>query len=526
MEGMATTPVAERWSQLLGDITYQINLGTPSEQIFDLIYERLAEFVPYDRIAVALADERRERLHISIAKSNGKMVLGRGYSGVLAGSSLEPLLANGTIRVINDLQEYLAAHPGSESTRLIVREGMRSSLSLPLLSSGRPVGVMFFSSRRTQVYRPEHEEFLRGVVGQMAILVERSRLQDVLRERTEYLENILQNSVDAIIVEDRDGRIRTWNEGARRIYGYTSEEAVGRPFEMLVPSDPSRAKELVELRRRVQDEGFVKDYETERVAKGGRRVTVNVSSTSLRDKAGRLVGRSIVQRDVTDVKRMQEELVRSQSLAAVGEMAATVAHEIKNPLAGISGAIQVLADAMPPGDGRRDIVKEILDQIHRLDRTVRDLLMYSRPATPQRDALDLGESIGRAWALLAPQPQAAGIRFLLEGGPGVRVSADAQLLHQVWVNLFQNAIEAMGRGGELRVVVRAGDPVRVEVRDSGDGVDPAQAERLFRPFFSTKTRGTGLGLAISKKIVEAHAGRIGCESGPGKGTTFFVEIPR
>jgi PAS domain S-box-containing protein len=523
---MVSTPVAERWSQLLGDITHQINLGTPSDHIFDLIYERLAEFVPYDRVAVALADERRERLHITIAKSNGKMVLGRGYSGVLAGSSLEPLLVKGAIRVINDLQEYLADHPDSESTRLIVKEGMRSSLTLPLLSSGRPVGVMFFSSRQTHAYRPEHEEFLRGIVGHMAILVERSRLQDVLRERTEYLENILQNSVDAIIVEDREGRIRTWNEGARRIYGYTSDEIVGRPLEVLVPPEPARAKELAEVRRRVEAEGFVKDFETEGVTRDGRRVVVNISSTVLRNKSGRLVGRSIVQRDVTVVKRMQEDLVRSQSLAAVGEMAATVAHEIKNPLAGISGAIQVLADAMPPGDGRRDIVKEVLDQITRLDRTVRDLLTYSRPATPQRDELDLGESIGRAWALLAPQPQAAAIRFLLEGGHGVRVSADAQLLHQVWVNLFQNAIEAMGRGGELRVVVRSGDPVRVEVRDSGDGIDPAHAERLFRPFFSTKTRGTGLGLAISKKIIEAHAGRIGCESRPGKGTTFTVEISR
>jgi PAS domain S-box-containing protein len=519
-------PTAERWLQFLGEITGQINLGTPFDQVFGLVYERLREFVPYDRIALALADERRERLQITAVKSDGAMVLRKGYSGQIAGSSLEPLLREGTIRVINDLQDYLERKSESESTRLIVREGMRSSLTLPLLVTGRPVGVMFFSSRQANAYRGEHEEFLRSIVGQMSILVERSRLQDVLRERTEYLENILQNTVDAIIVEDREGRIRTWNEGARRIYGWAPEEVVGKPLDVIVPPAIVSSGELRRWREQVEAEGFVKDHETEGLTRDGRRVIVNSTTTLMRNRAGRIVGSSILQRDVTNVKRLQQDLVRSQSLAAVGEMAATVAHEIKNPLAGISGAIQVLADGMPAADSRRPVVKEILEQIHRLDRTVRDLLAFSRPATPERHDLELGDSILRSWSLLAPQPAAAAVRFSIEGAGGTRVSADPQLLHQVWVNLFQNAIEAMGRGGELRVVVRSGDPVRVEVRDSGDGIDPAHAERLFRPFFSTKTRGTGLGLAISKKIIEAHAGRIGCESRPGKGTTFTVEISR
>ncbi len=526
MESPAGMATAERWLHFLAEITTQINLGNPLDQVFLLIYDRLREFVPYDRIAVALADERHERLQITAARSDGKMVLGRGYSGLIAGSSLESLLRDGTIRVINNLQEYLARKPLSESTRLIVKEGMRSSLTLPLLVSGRPVGVMFFSSRQENMYRPEHEEFLRSIVGQMAIIVERSRLQDVLRERTEYLENILQNTVDAIIVEDREGRIRTWNEGARRIYGWSAEEVVGRPLEVIVPPELQASGELTRFRARVENEGFVKDYETERVTRDGRRVTINSTVTLLRNRAGKIVGSSILQRDVTHMKRLQQELIRSQSLAAVGEMAATVAHEIKNPLAGISGAIQVLGDAMPAEDVRRPVVKEILEQIHRLDRTVRDLLTYSRPATPERLELELAESVGRAWSLLAPQPAAAGIRYSLEGGEGVRVHADPQLLHQVWVNLFQNAIEAMAGGGELRVFITGAAPVLVEIRDSGTGVDQVHAERLFRPFFSTKTRGTGLGLAISKKIIDAHLGRIWCEGRPGKGSSFFVEMPR
>ncbi|HXX95283.1 MAG TPA: ATP-binding protein [Planctomycetota bacterium] len=509
--------------RLLNEITESINLGNTVDEVFQLIYDRLREFIPYNRIAVAVADEGLERLSIVAARSDGKMVLGRGYTGTIAGSSLEPLLKDGTIRILNDLQDYLLRKPQSESTRLIVREGMRSSLTLPLVVRGKPTGVMFFSSREPHAYRPEHSEFLKSIVGHMAIALERSRLADALREKSEYLENVLQNSADAIIVIDARNLIRTWNQGARRIFGYEAEEVVGRDYSILVPAEEAAA--LARVLSDLERQGFVKEYECVRLGRDGRRITVQVTTTVLRDRQGRSLGRSSIVRDVTHEKRLQEDLINSQSLAAVGELAATVAHEIKNPLAGISGAIQVLRDSIPVESGRREIVGEILEQINRLDRTVRDLLTFARPATPSRQDLDVGETLGKAWSLLASQPAAAAVRFRLEG-EGIRAQADSQLLHQVWLNLLQNAVEAMPRGGDLEVRVTGGDPVRIEIRDSGLGIDPAHQARLFRPFFSTKTRGTGLGLAITKKILEAHGGSIRVESRPRKGTSIFVEIPR
>jgi PAS domain S-box-containing protein len=512
--------------QLLEEITRKINLGASLEDTFNLIYERLHAFVPYNRIAVAMADEAGERLLIIAAKSDGKVVLGRGYSGVIAGSSLEPLLREGRIRVINDLQEYLEKKPSSDSTRLIVREGMKSSLTLPLLMDGKPVGVMFFSSRSAGIYRPEHEEFLRNIVGHMAIAVERSRLIDGLRERTEFLENILNNSLEAIVVVDAQNRIKTWNEGARLIFGYSAEEAIGQSTEILMRPEDRGTPEATRIKEQVERDGFIRNHECERLTKDGRRIVVQVSSTLLKDKKGRPIGRSTIMSDVTDLKTMQQELVRTQSLAVVGELAATVAHEIKNPLAGISGAIQVLAEGMPKNDGRREIVSEILDQVKRLDTTVRELLNFARPITPRFQELDLAESIASVWKMLAPQSEAKAIRFTLEVEPGAHVHADPHLLRQVWTNLFQNAIEAMPKGGEVLARVRVGDGVRVEIRDTGNGIDPLAVEKIWRPFFTTKTRGTGLGLPIVKKIVEAHNGRIWCESEPSKGTAFFVEIPQ
>jgi signal transduction histidine kinase len=179
---------------------------------------------------------------------------------------------------------------------------------------------------------------------------------------------------------------------------------------------------------------------------------------------------------------------------------------------------------MPKNDGRREVVGEILDQVRRLDSTVRDLLNFARPITPMRHELDLVESVASAWKLLSAQPAAAAVRFALESEAVVPAMADPQLLRQVWVNLFQNAIEAMPKGGELRVRIVPGPAPRVEVRDSGNGIEAAGVEKIWRPFFTTKTRGTGLGLPIVKKIVDAHGGRIWCESEPMKGTSFFVEI--
>jgi two-component system, sporulation sensor kinase E len=508
--------------RLLDDIVLSINRGKSLDEVFNLIFDRLLPFVPYHRIAVALVDARRERLSILCVRSDGKLVLGKGYAGSIAGTSLEPLIREGRTRIINDLQAYLRAKPESESTRLIVKEGMRSSLTLPLLIAGEPIGVMFFSSRSTDVYTAEHENFLRSIVGHVSIAVEKSRLLDAFREKNSYLENILHNSADAIIVVDSRGRIQTWNDGARVIFGYRAEEVIGKDYGVLLPEEDRARGENGWIQEQVERIGFLKDHEAVRVTREGRRLTVSMTITLLRDTQGRSIGRSCIIRDVSHLKRLQQELVATQSLAAVGELAATVAHEIKNPLAGISGAIQILADGTPAEDPRRGVMKDVLDQIERLDRTVRDLLHFARPAVPAREDVDLGDSLQRAWALLSAQPAAATIRFTLEGGAGVRIQADPHLMHQVWLNLFQNAIEAMPKGGDLWVRVRDMSPARVEVTDSGHGaLDVETAERIFKPFFTTKTRGTGLGLPITRKIVQAHGGRVWAER-----KTFFVEMPR
>lgn len=512
---------------LLSDLTEEINAGKTLDEILDATYRRLGGMVPCSRVAVALVDESEDALKMVALRTDGTVLLGPGYRGRLRGSSLEGILKTGTPRIINDLEQYLKRKPDSASTKLIVQEGMRASLTLPLVVRGKPVGVMFFSSRNANAYTEQHVSFLKLISGHMAIAVEKTLLLQQLKDKGDYLENILRSSADAIVVVDRDNVIRSWNRGAELIFGYSEDEAVGNPKSMLLSPELVRAGEVERFQQRIEKDGYVTGYETEGLTKDGRRIPLSVTSTLIRDAEGRAVGRCSILRDLTAIKRLQTELVHAQSLAVVGELAASVAHEIKNPLAGISGAVQILCRSFPENDSRRMIANELLQQVKRLDNTVRDLLIFARPWTPQPRRFNLSEFIDSVLARAESQENGNGVRFVRELPAKCMVTADPQLLEHVLVNLLMNALDAVSGSGTISVKVSEQDAtVRIEVRDTGVGIPPQYRDRLFKPFFSTKTRGTGLGLAISKRVVDAHHGSISIDSAAGKGTTVRILLPR
>lgn len=227
-------------------------------------------------------------------------------------------------------------------------------------------------------------------------------------------------------------------------------------------------------------------------------------------------------------QRMERHLQEVSHLANVGELAASLAHEIKNPLAGISGAIQVIGSALEPDDPRREIISEILSQIDRLDRTVRDLLIYARPKPPSRTPKDLAKLIQRALKFLRQEPSMGDIPIRLQGfDVDASARVDEAQIEQVINNLILNAAQACKRGGEITIRLSADpDYVHVLIADDGAGMTRETLERAFEPFFTTKSRGTGLGLAICKRIVEVHHGQITLASAEGKGTQVRVQLPR
>jgi len=233
--------------------------------------------------------------------------------------------------------------------------------------------------------------------------------------------------------------------------------------------------------------------------------------------------------DVYYATRERRAVEHTEQLAAVGELAASIAHEVRNPLAGMKGALQVLRAELEVKPSNAEIVDELLAQIDRLEQLVRDLLTYARPRVVSRRLFDLHELLDRLLRGYEEATEAAGITTRRSYGPGTgRIDADLQQLEQVFHNLVQNSVQAMERGGKLTVstaLESASGNIEITFNDSGKGIQPTDLARVFQPFYTTKHRGSGLGLPIVKKIIEAHGGSVELTSAPGSGTTTTLRLP-
>jgi len=226
------------------------------------------------------------------------------------------------------------------------------------------------------------------------------------------------------------------------------------------------------------------------------------------------------------LERQQEQLLRWDRLATVGELAAGLAHELRNPLAGISGALHVLSSQFQPNDERRALVADLQAQIARMNRTLSDLLHHAQPEKPRRVAVEVNSLLEQSLKFL-PHGDFEVVRRLDSSLPSI--SVDPNLLHQALLNILVNARQAMPNGGRLtietRVLAGTARPLQIRITDTGVGIPSDQLGRIFQPFFTTKAQGTGLGLAIAARVVEEHGGRITVESAVGKGTAFTISLP-
>jgi signal transduction histidine kinase len=219
------------------------------------------------------------------------------------------------------------------------------------------------------------------------------------------------------------------------------------------------------------------------------------------------------------------ELLRRESLARLGEMAAVVAHEVRNPIAGIDGALSVIERRLPADGPERGVIAAIKSRLGALGRTVHDILLYARPREPELRAVPIRLLLEDTVSLLGKDPELADVRVTLTGEER-HVLGDAELLKPVFLNLLQNAAQAMEGRGRIAVRVEGdGCACRVELADGGPGIPEALRERIFEPFFTTKHRGTGLGLPHARRVIEQHGGAIAFRCPGGGGTVFTVTLP-
>jgi len=368
-----------------------------------------------------------------------------------------------------------------------------------------------------------------GTIGVAHDLSEIRRLEDELTRKNRFMANILRDSADAIITMDAAGIVTSWNKGAESIFGYLSGEMMGRSVDILVPPELQEKRELEMISRRFRAQGAVRSHQTERITKDGRRIQVIFTRTAIRDDSGKIVGSSSVVKDVTSFRNLERELADAEHLATLGEVSAGLAHEIKNPLAGIKGAIDVIRDSLPPTDVHREILGDVLHEVGRIDKIVRNLLNYAKPKPPSHSPIELPALAQRIVAMA--RATAKKHLFLIEVrqlAPVPDFTGDEIQIEQVLLNLLLNAQNAMPSGGHIEVVLdydRRLRIIRMEVKDNGPGIPEEIRKKIFQPFFTTRTDGMGLGLATCLKNVQYHGGSIEVHSEVGRGTTFAVTIP-
>jgi len=360
-------------------------------------------------------------------------------------------------------------------------------------------------------------------------LTEIRKLEDELATKNRFMANILKDSADAIITLDPADTITSWNRGAEAIFGYTAQEAVGRSINIIIPEDLQEAGELARIDERLRTQGFVNSYQTERLTKDGRRIQVIFTRTAIRDDTARLIGSSVVLKDVTTYRNLERQFADTEHRATLGELSAGLAHEIKNPLAGIKGAIEVIRDSIPVSDMHREILGDVVHQVNRIDQIVRDLLNYAKPKPPSHTDINLSEMIQRIVTMVRKTSMVDSLDIQVHKLSEIpRFSGDESQLEQVILNLVLNARSALPSGGliDIRFCYDPGTAsIKIVVDDNGHGIAEEARKKLFQPFFTTRTDGTGLGLATCLKNVKYHGGSIEVRSELGRGSTFTVTLP-
>jgi two-component system, NtrC family, sensor histidine kinase PilS len=361
--------------------------------------------------------------------------------------------------------------------------------------------------------------FLSSFLGQqLAVSGEKLETQKLrTADLAQLNEDIIRSLTSGLVTVDGEGTILTFNEAAEEILGVPRQGALGRPIAEIVPEVGSILGDLGE--RGVLRRGEVS------LARGR---ALGVSLAPLVDARDRAVGRILNFQDLTELRRMEEQMLRQRRLAMVGQLAAGVAHEIRNPLASISGSIELLKSAPEFDEENRQLMAIVLREVERLNGLVTDLLDYARPRERVLVALDLADLVKETVRVYAQDRSAPDVRLDLhvDAAPA-RVVADPDQVRQVVWNLLRNAAEAMPSGGDLTVRVARSDDEWVElaVIDTGVGIAVDELEKIFDPFYTTKAQGSGLGLATVHRIVTEHGGTIAVTSEPGKGTEFRVRLP-
>jgi two-component system NtrC family sensor kinase len=363
-------------------------------------------------------------------------------------------------------------------------------------------------------------------------ITERKRAIDALTLSEEMYRDLFENAYDIIYTHDLDRKFTSFNKAAERITGYTREEGTRLRVDDIVP--PEKLEQALTIAQKLLTGESPPPYELELIARDGSRIPIEASTTLIMHK-GVPIGFQGIVRDISDRKRLQQQLIRSEKLAALGQLVSGVAHELNNPLTSIIGFTQLMLSRQALDPKSKQHLEIVSHEAERSRRIVRNLLSFARPEMPKREDVDVNQLLTNTLELRSYEMRVNNISLVRQFGEIPRVMADGNQLQQVFLNIIINAEQAILAGrssGGITVTSRHRHSGQIHwavisIADDGPGITPDHLDRVFDPFFTTKEvgKGTGLGLSISYGIIEEHGGKIRAANLPSGGAEFTIELP-
>jgi two-component system NtrC family sensor kinase len=504
------------------ELSSETNLNTLLSSLID----RLSRTLAVDRMAIFLASE-----------TTGKFVPAKSF-----GLSVPPHI---DLAFLSAPRPEPAGHLFFENTHQVPRETPEAQQAIarldlnyyiPCHAQEKTIAVLGLGkTMKGDFLSSEDMELLETLGGYLGIAIQNGQLYASLQQKVaeyerlkDFNENIVESINVGVMALDMQDRIESWNAQMEVMYAVPRWQTLTQPLKAIFP--PEFVEEFDRMR---QDAGIRNLYKFRLKTPAGEVRTVNVAIAPLVTRTFQVIGRLVIMDDITERVDLETQLSQSDKLSSIGLLAAGVAHEVNTPLAVISSYTQMLSKQLQGDPQKASLLEKITRQTFRASEIVNNLLNFSRTSGSEIGDVDVNKVIADTLALLEHQFKVAKVEVHNTPEPKLpAIQGNAGRLQQVFLNLFLNAKDAMPGGGTLRVATLNGESVSVCISDTGTGIAPEHIQRIYDPFFTTKTapregqaRGTGLGLSVTYGIIQEHVGKIRVESHPGQGTTFTLDFP-
>ncbi|MCG2813452.1 MAG: ATP-binding protein, partial [Thermodesulfovibrionales bacterium] len=400
---------------------------------------------------------------------------------------------------------------------LIQQLGTQAYAVVPLISRDRVIGVLWVDNIFTKrLITDEDMKFLIGFSNQVASAVENARLFDQVARAEAELENIFRSISDMVYITDEDYTIKNINKAVADRIGKPAGEIIGEKCYRVFHGMNEPWQECPHHKTVQTMEAYIEEVKDSYL--GG---TFLTSASPVFSTTGEFLGTVHVVRDISELNNLREKLAATERMAALGEVAAKVAHEIRNPLVSVGGFARRLEKKL---DGNlKESAAIIVREVGRLESILHEILGFVKEARLMKEKVNVGELVDDMISLMQTQLRERDIKVLKEKGEMPLVYIDPNRVREALLNIFNNAVQAVATHGTITIkTYTAGSNTVIEISDTGPGIEEKDLPFIFNPFYTTKASGTGLGLAITNRIIEEHKGKIEVDSAPGKGTTFRV----